>query len=99
MFDTCAAAAHSQSTGSSAPFIEDFTSHIYKLASQTPTDQHSKYLQIPAGFQIQRFASGLGEPRMLTVADDEAVYVTRPSPGDVMMLRDVNGDGKADEKN
>ncbi len=64
-----------------------------------PTDQHAKYLQMPAGFHIQRFASGLGEPRMLTVADDEAVYVTRPGSGDVMMLRDVNGDGKADEKN
>ena len=65
-----AMAAHAQSTGSSAPFIEDFTSHIYKLASQTPTDQNLKHLQMAAGFHIQRFASGLSEPRMLAVADD-----------------------------
>jgi glucose/arabinose dehydrogenase len=35
---------------------------------------------------------------MLVVAQDGAVYITRPSPGDVLMLRDTDGDGKADER-
>ena len=35
---------------------------------------------------------------MLVAAQDGDVYVTRPSPGDVLMLRDTDGDGKADER-
>jgi hypothetical protein len=47
---------------------------------------------------IEKFATGLGEVRMLAVTQNGTVYVTRPSPGDVVMLRDTNGDGMADEK-
>lgn len=35
---------------------------------------------------------------MLAVADDGTVYVTRRSVGDVVMLRDTNGDGVLDQQ-
>jgi len=50
------------------------------------------------GFEMTVFADDLINPRMLAVAEDGTVYVTRRSVGDVLMLRDDNGDGMADVK-
>lgn len=50
------------------------------------------------GFEMNVFAKDLVNPRMLAVAEDGTVYVTRRSVGDVLMLRDDNGDGVADVK-
>jgi len=87
-----AACAHAQ------PVTGEIISHIYLPATQEPTAQHLRRLQLPDGFKIEKFASGLGAPRMLAVADDGTVYVTRTEAGDVLMLRDSNGDGKADKQ-
>lgn len=57
-----------------------------------------KQLKLPTGFQLNVFAEGLGNPRMMAFANDGTLYVTRRDQGDVMMLRDRNGDGRADEK-
>lgn len=54
-------------------------------------------LQVPAGFAVTVFASGLQNPRMMDVAPDGTVYVTRRDQDDVLALRDTNGDGAADE--
>jgi glucose/arabinose dehydrogenase len=53
--------------------------------------------KVLAGFSVTVFAEGLGKPRMLEVAADGSVYVTRREPGDVVVLRDTNGDGRADD--
>ncbi|HVE77633.1 MAG TPA: PQQ-dependent sugar dehydrogenase [Gemmatimonadaceae bacterium] len=53
-------------------------------------------LRVPRGFAVSIFASGLGHPRMMTVADDGTVYVTRRDSGDVLALADTNRDGRAD---
>jgi glucose/arabinose dehydrogenase len=54
-------------------------------------------LKLPAGFRIDVFAKDLGNPRMLAVAPDGTIYVTRRQQGDILALRDSNGDGYADE--
>lgn len=54
-------------------------------------------LQLPPGFKISVFAKDLGNPRNLAVAADGTVYVTRRQQGDLLALRDQNGDGRADE--
>jgi quercetin dioxygenase-like cupin family protein len=54
-------------------------------------------LQVPSGFRVNVFAQGLGKPRMMAVAEDGTVYVTRPESDDVLALRDSDGDGRADE--
>ena len=51
---------------------------------------------MPPGFEISVFARDLINPRVIAVADDGTVYVTRRSVGDVIMLRDADGDGRAD---
>jgi glucose/arabinose dehydrogenase len=53
-------------------------------------------LKVPAGFRVQVFATGLGNPRMLAVADDGTLYVSRRATGDVVALKDADNDGKAD---
>lgn len=71
------------------------TSHIVKPEKLMPDDKRVK-LSVPDGFTVTKFAEGLGKPRVLAVADDGTVYVTRRDVGDVLMLRDTNGDGRSE---
>lgn len=52
---------------------------------------------LPEGVTASVFAKDLVNPRMLVVSEDGTLYATRRSVGDVVMLRDDDGDGMADE--
>ena len=60
------------------------------------SEQVARGLRVPAGFRVSVFAAGLGNPRTMEVSDDGGVYVARPDSGDVILLRDADGDGRAD---
>jgi glucose/arabinose dehydrogenase len=51
---------------------------------------------LPPGFRALVVADGLGRLRFLTVADDGDVYV-KMREGGIIVLRDTNGDGRADQ--
>lgn len=53
-------------------------------------------IKAPAGFKVDVFARDLINPRMLAVSPKGIVYATRRTVGDVIMLKDANNDGKAD---
>jgi Raf kinase inhibitor-like YbhB/YbcL family protein len=53
-------------------------------------------LTAPEGFAVTVFARDLVNPRMLAFSPDGALYATRRSVGDVVMLKDADGDGEAD---
>lgn len=53
-------------------------------------------LRVPEGFAVSIFAQGLKAVRMMDVAEDGTVLVTRRDEGDVLALRDANGDGVAE---
>lgn len=53
-------------------------------------------LQAPEGATVNVFAKDLVNPRMLAVSGDGTLYATRRTVGDVIMLRDGDGDGRAD---
>ncbi len=72
--------------------------HVLQPGKAEPTANRVSGLKLPNGFKIEKFAQDLVNPRMLAVADDGTVYVTRRSVGDVMMLKDTDGDGKADQQ-
>jgi Raf kinase inhibitor-like YbhB/YbcL family protein len=74
------------------------TAHIHQPGKAEPTASRLSDLKLADGFKIEKFAEGLLNPRMLAVSDAGAVYVTRRSLGDVVMLKDTNADGKADEQ-
>lgn len=76
------------------PFTdEQIVNHVYKPERLAPTDERIGSLKLPAGFKVETFAEGLKNPRIIAVAEDGTVYVTRRDIGDVVMLGDLNGDG------
>lgn len=80
--------------------IERAVVHRHTLAppSATNGDAFVQRLKVPAGFRISVYASGLGHPRMIETGPDGTVYVTRRDEGDVIALRDTDGDGRADHR-
>jgi glucose/arabinose dehydrogenase len=63
-----------------------------------PTNDCLARLTLPEGFHVQRFAEGLAQPRMIAVADDGTVFVTSRGTGEVVGLRDEDGDGIVDQR-
>lgn len=55
-------------------------------------------LKAPLGFTVSVFASGLKNVRWLVVAPNGDVYASRRDQGDVLLLRDTDGDGVADHQ-
>ena len=70
--------------------------HVLQPEALEPTRERLDELALPEGFTLSVFADGLVNPRMISVADDGTVYVTRRDVGDVLMLRDEDGDGRAE---
>jgi Raf kinase inhibitor-like YbhB/YbcL family protein len=78
--------------------LTDFqiTGHVYEPQAIPPTDERIAALTVPAGFRIHRFAEGLHNPRILATAEDGTIYVTQRTPGNLVMVQDLNRDGVAD---
>ena len=74
----------------------EITGHIVRPEKIDPAKSDISVLKVPTGFHLERFAEGLINPRILAVGPDGTVYATRRSVGDVVMLKDTDGDGKAD---
>src|SRR5215468_1222538 len=56
----------------------------------------SPSFRVPEGFHVNLFADGLAYPRWMTVAPNGDVFLTEPDDGRVRLLRDADGDGKAE---
>ncbi|HEX8553018.1 MAG TPA: sorbosone dehydrogenase family protein [Abditibacteriaceae bacterium] len=52
--------------------------------------------QAPAGFVVSEFATGLRNPRVVTTAPNGDVFVAESGANRVRVLRDADGDGKAE---
>lgn len=70
--------------------------HTFKPAKVAASPQRIQALQVPAGFQIRPLAEGLQNPRIIAVAPDGKIYVSRRDQGDVLLLEDQNEDGTLD---
>lgn len=70
--------------------------HVFKPDKVPATPERIAALKAPTGFSVQPFATGLKNARILAVAPDGSVYLSRRDQGDVLLLRDRDGDGKAD---
>lgn len=53
---------------------------------------------VPPGFAVDVFAEGLGQARWVEVAPNGDVLLARPNRGDVLLLRDADGDGRAETR-
>lgn len=56
-----------------------------------------RLLKVPSGWTVSVAASGLGKPRMMQLGPDGSLYITRRDGGDVLMLKDRDGDGKFED--
>ena len=70
--------------------------NIFKPDKVEPTPQRMAGIKAPPGFTVTPFATGLKNARIIAVAPNGNVYVSRRDQGDVVLLRDANGDGRAD---
>ena len=52
--------------------------------------------QVPAGFRVNIFADRLSNPRWFAVAPNGDVFLAEPEAGKITLLRDADGDGKAE---
>lgn len=75
---------------------EAATTHSFSPQKEVMSEPRMRALKLPPGFQINVFAKGLGNARMLAVNGEGAVLVTRPADGKVTALQDKNGDGVAE---
>lgn len=53
---------------------------------------------VPDGFKVSVFAGGILQPREMAVAPDGTVFVALARDDTVLGLRDIDGDGKADQR-
>lgn len=72
-------------------------SKLERPSGVKPTRERIASLRLPPGYGIEVFAEGLGAPRMMATLSDGTVLVTRPDEGDVLSLRDGDGDGVVDQ--
>ncbi|WP_313199589.1 YbhB/YbcL family Raf kinase inhibitor-like protein [Rhizobium sp.] len=73
------------------------TTNVFKPNKVAPTSDRIGELKVPEGFSVQPFAQGLGNSRIIAVSDQGFVYVSRREEGDVLLLKDDDGDGRADK--
>lgn len=69
---------------------------IVKPSKVDATPQRIAALKAPPGFSVAAFATGLKNIRIIAVAPNGTIYVSRRDQGDVLMLKDANRDGIAD---
>ncbi|MFO1399151.1 MAG: YbhB/YbcL family Raf kinase inhibitor-like protein [Burkholderiales bacterium] len=72
------------------------STNVWKPAKVEATGERIAALKVPAGFKVSVFASGLKNVRVIAVAPNGDVYASRRDQGDVVLLRDADADGRAD---
>lgn len=72
------------------------TAVVFKPRQVEATDARVRALDVADGLAVTKFAEGLGNARIIAVSPDGRVYVSRREEGDVLMLHDGDGDGRAD---
>ncbi len=61
--------------------------------AEAPTTPELKASTIRAGYEVTLAAAEIGEARFLEIDEDGVLYITRPGQGDILCLRDKDGDG------
>lgn len=84
--------------GAPAATGKEVVSHTVRPADRAFSEDLLGKLTVAEGFAVTAWATGLEHARMLVTAPDGTVYLTRPKQGDVLALRDDDGDGKAESK-
>lgn len=68
--------------------LHSVQTNVFRPKHQPFSEDILKRLKVPDGFEVSIFARDLGNARMMAVAEDGTVYVTRPEEKDVIALKD-----------
>jgi Raf kinase inhibitor-like YbhB/YbcL family protein len=71
------------------------TNNTVEVAAVETTPQRIANLKLPAGFTITKFAE-MQNPRMIVVHPNGTIYISQRESGTMVMLKDLNKDGRAD---
>lgn len=74
------------------PFATPWNRAIPEIVDRPPGTE----LNVPEGFTVGTFAEGLANPRRLALAPNGDVFVAASRWGEIIVLRDADGDGEAD---
>jgi glucose/arabinose dehydrogenase len=78
------------------PIEKSVKGNIFRPAKLEPTDEYIAKLKLPEGFKITKVAEKLEAPRMMALAPNGDLYVTRRGPiGDVLLLKGAGTAEKA----
>lgn len=77
---------------------QPYASESANRSPQVVPVPESPTLQVPEGFTVNVFAEGLESPRWLALTPDGDVLVTETRENRIRLLKDINGDGVADQK-
>lgn len=69
-----------------------FCGLVVSACAQTPA------LVLPDGFTVNVFADGFSQPRYLALAPNADIFLSDPGRGEIVVLTDANGDGKAETR-
>lgn len=72
--------------------------YVFRPALVPASEENVNQLKVPAGFKVNKFSEGLGKPRILAVGPNGEVYTSDREAGIVIMLKDADGDGMAEDK-
>ncbi|UPL50233.1 PQQ-dependent sugar dehydrogenase [Hymenobacter sublimis] len=78
-----------------APFASQSVTNYPQVLAQRPDDAR---LRAPQGYSVNTFADDLPQGRWLAVAPNGDVFVAQMMLNQITVLRDTNGDGRADER-
>ena len=70
--------------------------YVFKPALVPASDEQVQQLSVPEGFNVQKFAENLGNPRILVASSGGHIYASDREAGEVTLLEDTDGDGTAD---
>jgi len=70
--------------------------NVWKPNKVAATPERIRALKAPPGFTVTAFATGLKNARIIAVAPNGNIYVSRRDQGDVLLLKDADNDGRAD---
>lgn len=89
------ALAAAQSKAPPITIQSNSTSNTLEVAQMETTPQRIANLKLPPGFTISKWAE-MYNPRMILTRPNGDVYISQRQAGTLVLLRDLNRDGKAD---
>jgi glucose/arabinose dehydrogenase len=81
-----------------AQLPKPFATPSVRNSAQIVAKPASAQLKAPAGFTVSTFADDVQGPRTMVYAPNGDLFIAQPNAGSVLILRDTNNDGTADDR-